>query len=469
MLVYAANFNLKNIDVFGFIDLAIEWVTNKNSYYDIPPFKWNEEEEQIIKSSDGKLEFTIYVLIEKDTVAIKLENIDESGIKWVNEYSLVENQLYVQLQKYSTDINDELYVSSQFNLPYLLKMLFQRDKVQEHPIFNNNGYPTFIDKSNSKIITDLINNKTKYDLPVVYISKNISIESYYPYFVNYSKLSKTLMGIAYVAIEKDLEVSQIIRESTNWKNPYDGAIQIFFNNGYSKRLLKEHFESEKLMRKKVFDIVFNRTFRIQKEDKFSLSYIANEIYNTQIDNLKNNQSKLKLLQSELELCHNRINILKNENEQYKSDIYTYQTKCVILQEKIDRNDDSDMLSKGKLDDLYDNEVFDCIYDTISEMLCNYVNSESRQNEILTSILETNKNKYTNSRKAKIEQFKQYAYNAKGATKRFKNNLTNMGLEVYGDNHPKIRFPKGKQIATLGSTPSDSRSADNSVTEFKKLF
>lgn len=460
MLVYAANFNLKDIDIFEFINLAIEWVTNKNSYYNIPPFKWNGEEEQAVASSNGKVELTIYVLIEKDTVAIKLENTDENGIKWENQYSLVKNELYVQLQKYSTDVNDEVYVNSGFNLPYLLKMLFQRNKIQEHPIFNNNGTPTFIDISNIDIASDLIINGTKYDLPIVYVSKNLSSDSMYSHPVNCFKLSKTLMGIAYVVVESNSEVSQKIKEITDWQNPYDGAIQIFINKDYSKRLLKEHFTSEHLMRKKIFDIVFNRNFRVQKDDKFSLTHITHEIYNIRFKNLEAKDNEFDKIKSEYELAQKRIDELEQDLRDVKHNCYSYEAKNEALSKALSKVENGQSLFEHPdIPDLYEGEIFDCLYDLIKQQKDNFA-GDTRSYEILNAFLLKNKDEYNGERANKIKQIPLIIKKNGKPNKQSIQQLKNIGLRVIESEHYKVSFPNGSQFAVLSCTPSDCRNSEN---------
>lgn len=398
MLVYAANFTLKDIEIPDFINLAIEWVTNSKSNYDIEPVTWNGEEEQVIKSLNGKTELSIYVLIEKNTVAVKLKTIDQDNIEWENQYSLVDNELYVQLQKHSQD--DEIYINSQFHLPYLLKMLFDRNLIINNTCFNNNGFATLIDETNYDRVVNLIINGNNCDLPIIYISTNsydVTSATSFEYPIAYKPLSKRLMGLAYVLIEKDRYISQKLREETEQKNPYNGAIQIFFTNGYSKRLLPYDFNNEKNMRHEIFNIVFNRNFRIKKDDKFSLTYITNEIYKIRISNLEKKGKNLRNLEEEKQLDKERIDELKEELSKAKKDIFSYQSKIEALQLALDKQTENEpLLDKPDIDDLYNGEIFDCIFDILQDKIKN-TDNETRTYQVLNSIINKNKHHYVGER------------------------------------------------------------------------
>lgn len=468
MLVYAANFMLKKIEITDFINLVIEWVTNPNSIYDIKPFIWNGEEEQVIKSPTSKTELSIYVLIEKNTVAVKLKTIDQDNIEWENQYSLVDNELYVQLQKHSSD--DEIYLNSQFHLPYLLKMLFDKDFIINNSCFNNNGYATMIDEKNYDKVVDLIINGNGYDLPIIYISKQNNTLSPYEYPVDYKYLSKKLMGLAYVLIEKDKKTSQNLKEQTNWGNPYNGAVQIYFNNGHSKRLLPNNFTNEKSMRNEIYDIVFNRNFRIKKDDKFSLTYITNEIYKIRINNLENKGKNLESLEEEKHLDKELIESLKEELSKAKKDIFSYQSKIDNLQAALDKQIENEpLLNRPDILDLYNGEIFDCIFDNLKKAKENS-DCESRTYQILESIIVKNKPNYVGDRKEKMDKILRIMHNRSKLSTKDIGDLKSIGLTFSGDSHPKVRFPDAPQMVTLNKTPSDKvHGISNSCNKMLKIL
>lgn len=473
MLVYSTQFQVKDsLGIEEFIILIHTWIYRPNSRYNLPEFNWKGEEELIVQSYDKKTTLSIYVLIEKNTVAIKLSTVDDKDILWDNYYSLVQNELYVELQKYNQNSND--FLNDTYHLPYIFNLLYDNNYVLFNPDTTMNSgeikYISLDDNESIELSQSIILKENLLDKPIVYITHTNSLNYKFPYAVNIDILKKQLLGLAYVIVEKSADVSLYIRDLTYNQNPYKGAIEIHYPNGYVKRIIP-HFDEEipeYKLRNEIVKAIFDRLSYEKIDQKFSLSYISNEIHKGRIKELKKNQNKLEALQEELNLSNDIIHEMENEIEQYKSDICTYQAKCSNLQSQIDSNDNANLLSKGNLEDLYDGEILDCIYDILSDIRQN-TNSETRKYEMLTQILETNKSKYKNSRKRKIECFKKLCYDFNKTTDRFISQLKKMGLEVYGGSHSKIKFPKGKQIVTLSSTPSDRRSADNAVSEFRKLF
>ena len=468
MLVYATKFTVTDdLDIVKFIDLATEWVLNPSSNYEFADFSWDGKEEFTVLSKDGKTTFSVFVLIEHDTVAVRLRTTDQNSIEWENLYSLVGNELYVQLQKHNT--NSEVYLTDNFHLPYLIKLLYKYNFVHfDNTTELNTGWPMNISSSlNLEIAKNLMTKKYYADKPIVYVSIYHN-QGAFSHAVNTEMLTKQLLGLAYVFAEIDVEASNKLSSLTSYSNPYNGAIQIYYPNGYCRRFLPDAFSSEYKLRNEIAKAIFDRSLHTKVDEKFTFFFITNEIYKIRIRNLERNKDNIEQLKDELALANQRIDELSTERDQLKNDTYSYQTRIDSLVASLEVKSDTALLSRGELKDLYENEVFDCVYDVLSETL-KATSSRSRCHEILTSLLNTNKSSYKNTRYSKMDKFKEIIYAHPKVNKHMKNQLRALGLVIEGSNHPKIRFPHGKLMVTLSSTPSDDCDADNAIRDFNKLF
>lgn len=468
MLVYATKFNVTDeVNIEKFIALATEWVTSPYSKYDFPSFEWDGSEEFHVKSCDGNSELSFYVLVEYNTVAVRLHTIDEHSIEWDNTYSLVGQEVYAELRKYNQKL--ETYLTSKFHLPYFLKLLDKNKFIEyNHNSVLISGKPlSMSNDDNFQYMADIMKNGSKEDLPIVYVSRYL-YDNTFEYLVDEKKLSKALLGLAYVFIEDDKTVPKKLMEYTSYNNPYNGAIQIYYPNGYTKRILPDAKQGEKSIRNSIVDGIVELNLQLKIEEKFTLTYITNEIYKIQNRNLEKRGNETEKAKLELEIAKKRIAELEDELSKSKSEAYNY--KAILDSQKLANaeNANSSLLQRAEITDHFRNEVFDCVFDVLKNSL-NQLNDKSRQYEIINAIISQNQQTYTNSRNKKIDEFKKIISDISVTSPRFIQKLEQMGLVVDGKNHLKIKFPNGNQMVTLSSTPSDHRDSQNSVKEFKKLL
>lgn len=473
MLVYSALFDVsERLSIEEFIDLAIEWVSNPRSVYDFPEFEWDGSEEFTVVTNDKRSEFTIYVLIEKNTVAINLKTTDQYDTKWENYYSLVDNKLYVKLEKHLVDIN--AYITKNFYTPYLLKQLYKNDYIlKEKPeLTNDSEYSTLITTQNYSIVKNIIMSGNDYRLPVVYITKFINGPYQNSYPIDTYKLSIRLLGIAHVLKEDVTDVSQLLKEETQGVNPYNGAIQVFFANNYSKRFLPSNYSNSNLMINDIFKILFERNLSVKVDNKFSLLYISREIYKIQIKNLETKEDNTNNMENELILNRKRIKELENELDKEKSNLYSNDIKIKEYESKLnERADIKPLFDVKDINELYEGEIFDCIFDILGNVLKNNVGEESRTYQILSSILQKNNARYNGKRKYLQKEIRKIIQRNSKLSNKDISDLKKLGLEITGESHYIVNFHGGTQKVTLAKTPSDKVHGNkNSCNQLlKKLF
>lgn len=471
MLVFSTNFPLsENVTIQNFVNLAIEWVLSPNSNYCFEPFSWDGSNSFYKKDKTNHVEFNIQHISSKNIVAVRLKNV-EPNIEWISDFVLNNNILSVQLQRNSTD---NLEYIPNFHIPYLLKMIFEKEWTGNDNNILVTNQPHFITSENSNIITDIINETSKYKLPIVFVSQKPNGD----YFVNINFLSKKLAGSAHILAENDITVSKLIQEKTNGKNPYLGAIQIYFPSTYTKRFLPNIYDSQ-ITPNNIIKLIHNRKCQMKIDDNFQYYNILQEILQQ-----KREESELKIKEKSddvnviMELysdLQQQYNVLKDERDQLKSELNDLNAKNLMLSDRIEQMSDGDkkpLLYYGKEKEFYNGEQIDIILNILNDVYNNYTKSEKdhlRRMDIAKSVL--NANSPVGERNKRIKDISGTLKNNKISEKTF-SSLKKSGLYVAEDNtHYKIRLGNdSRYLVTLSKTTSDKgRSGKNALSEIKKNF
>lgn len=105
-----------------------------------------------------------------------------------------------------------------------------RPKIFEflEPYLDNKKYSKVaLKEGDFSVVSKFINGQAdNYSLPAIYVSKNKKEE----YLVNPDELAKKLFGIALVYKEPSTSFAKLLREKTDGRAPYNGAIGIFYKN-----------------------------------------------------------------------------------------------------------------------------------------------------------------------------------------------------------------------------------------------
>lgn len=119
-----------------------------------------------------------------------------------------------------------LAVKPSFSTPHFITLLIEKGYIKPDGAMPISRNPIVISEDNVEILTNVINGRKKYHLPVVYISRTYYDEE--P--VNVQRIAGRLKGVAHVLVEKSLQLNDSIRELCDSKNEYYGAIGIYYPN-----------------------------------------------------------------------------------------------------------------------------------------------------------------------------------------------------------------------------------------------
>lgn len=451
-----------------FIEMVFSWL-NGSPHYSFKDLVWNEENDYFNRSDDGKQTINISKFDKEDTVAVRLINKDKQVI-WTNDYILTKNKnnriLSAQLYSETEKITDKF--PNEFNRPYLLKKI-----IKDGFGGIDNGLKicdrfTYIEEDKIDLISNIINSKVEYMMPVVYVSTSFFDGKHK---VNCSELAKDLAGVAHVLVEKNYRTSQLLKELTDGRNPYDGAIQIYYGKDYSNRIIPSFYKNGNQIRYEISNAVYSRLIlgkiddslswnKIQynhlqlknKEDKDLIELSENILKDTE-ENLKNAKLRIEDLEDEI----NRLN--------YKLQSYEHRFNQ-------EANKKTNINLKTQEIDLYDGELNDVVLKVIKQevdkMSSDPNQKERRKFHILTDLLQ--QNIISQIPEKIVDEISKALGDSKSLSKKQRRALNDNGFEIVDGDHYKLIY-KGdpKYSFTLAKTSSDYRSKENLISEIKNVL
>lgn len=209
MIIFSTKFYVnKELTMEKFIELAFDWV-NGSPHYGFNSICWNGEPLYEIETEKQKL--SIVQSIDKKILALRLENRDDENVIWTNDFVYEEgdinNIILVRLARDAAD--KESYVSRRFNRPRLMKTILKLGYGAMDNDLPISDKPFLIKEDNLEKAEKIISGKTKYLLPVVYVTKKFIDNNT---ILDTNELAKDLAGTAHVMVEDSTELSSKLKE-----------------------------------------------------------------------------------------------------------------------------------------------------------------------------------------------------------------------------------------------------------------
>lgn len=253
MLLYSTTLRInETFTQEDFIRLVIQW--NQSSPHSdnvIPNITWSGERN--VRYGNDNLWLAIEEYRNMNIIAVRFEKRENDGAIWDTDYvmNFSTMKMTVQLDRGYTE--DAQMEDLQFATPHFITMLIDGGYV-----VSDNGLDVLrqaitIGHENLSVLIDIINGRSHYMLPVVYVSK--TVYNHAP--VNISWLCSKLKGAAHVLLEEDKQLNNQIRSACNDNNEYFGGIGIYFPNGKHKRILyRNYIGGDSVLTDKVVRSVF---------------------------------------------------------------------------------------------------------------------------------------------------------------------------------------------------------------------
>lgn len=496
MLLFSTILNIKkSLTKDAFIKLVIEW--NQGSPHSnniIPDMVWNGEKN--IRFGTDDLWLAIEEYRNQNIIAIRYEKKETDGAIWDTDYVMNFNSMQMAVRLDRSYTEEALESDPKFSTPHFITLLIERGYVQDDSSLPVLRDPIEITDENIQLITDVINGKTKYRLPIVYISKTYYDED--P--VNVRLLASRLKGVAHVLVLKSNVYNSRVRELCNGNNEYYGAIGIYYPTkaiGHRRYLYRSAYGYDSFLLEKVIRAVIqysnsqmintlftwqgvnNALLRdrliSQREERLAAEQAqkaAEEEATKILDSLDEEERRIRKqafddarneannlldgFDEDMQKLQRQVEELTRANEQL-------QFENQGLKAKLDSRDSVPVLYMGDEFEFYPGEIKDLILAMLTEALKS-TQPKSRRADIARDIIRNNDYKKLSA--AKAEELKRLLKNYDGMSGRTRQALSDLGFVITeeGKHYKVTYYGDGRYQTTYSKTPSDGRTGKNSALQ-----
>ena len=453
----------------AFIQLVIEW--NQGSPHAsnvIPGIVWNGERN--IRYGDDTLWMAIEEYRNQNVIAVRYEKTEEDGAVWDTDYVMNFNEMKMSICLYRSYLEEAVTVDSSFSTPHFITLLIDRGYLEPDGDLPVSREPVLITKDNLDVLTDIINGKKKYRMPVVYISKTFYDEE--P--VNVRKIAGRLKGVAHVLVEEGTWLNSRIRRACDNNNEYYGAIGIYYPSQsvrHRRYLYRTYERYDKVLLEKVVSSVM----------KYSNSQLIKTLYTWQgvsyaltRDRLASRREDLLAAETAKKQAETKaaeagalIDSVDEELQQYQKQIgdLTHENEILMyenqgLRAKINSMEDQPILYLGDEDEFFPGEIKEMLLLALEEKL-SVTDAKTRQADVLQDIIDKNGGcQHTADRKAQMLKSTLKGYKNVSAT--MKRMFAELGFVITeeGKHYKLTYYGDGRYWTTVAKTPSDNRTGLN---------
>lgn len=460
----------------AFIQLVIEW--NQGSPHAnnvIPGIKWNGERN--IRYGDNTLWMAIEEYRNQNVIAVRYEKTEEDGAVWDTDYVMNFNDMKMSVCLYRSYLEEAATVDSAFSTPHFITLLIEKGYLVPDGDLPVSRDPVVISADNLELLTDVINGKKKYRLPVVYVSKTFYDEE--P--VNVRRMAGRLKGVAHVLVEEGTWLNSRIRHACDDKNEYYGAIGIYYPNQadrHRRYLYRTYERYDKILLEKVISSVI----------KYSNSQLINTLYTWQgvsyaltRDRLASRREELVAAETAKKQAESKaaeagalVDSVDEELKEYQKqiEILTHENEVLMyenqgLRAKINGMEDQPILYLGDEDEFFPGEIKEMILLALDEKL-SVTDGKTRQADVLRDIIDKNGGcQHIADQKAQMLKSTLKGYKNVSAT--MKKLFADLGFVVTeeGKHYKLTYYGDGRYWTTVAKTPSDNRTGMNQAMHIIK--
>jgi len=464
----------------AFIRLVLKW--NEESQYDeniVRDIHWQGEHNVRYGNSHLWIEFLEDP--EQGIIAARHEKIVGDGTVWDSDFILNYKMQKIVIQLDRTYKEECLVINADFSTPHFISLLIEAGYIQD-----DNGLPvlnTPIRGSEDQALhKEVFPSSGKYQLPIVYISKNDLGED--PLDVN--MLASRLKGVAHVLIEDN---------STLCCYYPNGTLYISYPSGtaknrrfiYYSRYGHRDARLEKAVRNVIQYCLVQRidplltwsglqvTLTTRKVDglikgineaesaRQEAEAETNQVYEEFDEELKKTDAEQEKLRMELEEMKERICELRNDNDALLCENQG-------LRKKYADAEGQPLVYMGDEKEFYDDEIRDILLGILEDARAQ-MKEGTRRSDILTDILQNNP--YQRLAEKRKEHVKNLYKGFSSVTGAIRQGLRELGIEISKGDGKHYKLTMGddqRYIVTISKTPSDRRAGDNCAAEIcKKMF
>ena len=496
MLIFSAILDIApTLTKEAFIRLVMKW--NRESKYSenvIPDMEWHNEYNITYGNDDLWLKIREYR--KENIIAVRYEKRDEKGVIWDTDYIMNFREKKMAVRLHRSYAADALTHDTRFSTPHFITLLIEGGYLKDDGLLPVGRTPFILDENRLEVIADIINEKTRYTLPVVYVSKTYYDED--PVDVNI--MAGRLKGIAHVLLQECMGTNDMLRDMCDSRNEYYGAIGIYYPNpalphrkylyhgttdqddalmekvicavmaytnsraaktlytweGVDAALLKEHLDAQVREREKA-DIARREAQAQAEQLQDSLDEEEKRIRRKAFDDARHESDMI------LQSYDEDFRRIRDELDRQTARVEAMEAEILGLRARLSASESVPVLYMGEETEFYQGEIKDFILSVLSDAL-RTLPDQSRRKDVIRDIVDNNE--YMKYAEQKAEEVKRLLKDYSGMTPKLRQALEDMGFVITEDGkHLKLTyFNDDRYVTVYAKTPSDHRSGKNNASK-----
>lgn len=323
--------------------------------------------------------------------------------------------------------------------------------------------PFRLGENESIVAAELINGVANNKLPIIYISSGFNEQP----LVNPDEIAKLVSGMAHVVVEPSRKFSFKVKNLTNSRNVFGGAIGIYWPESKAKNT---YFPDDSPQGPRAVQLNIAKDIRLALSNRrirtnCTWANLKEAITRKRYDLLK--------LEGSTEL---QAYIDAFDEDQAAKDAKLSEAEQEILRLNAElrrltlssNSSSQGIIKSGKEQDLYEKEISDTIIEAFKEAL-RHTRENSRRQHILTDIIEAN---HDTGEKEKLEnEIKSIFKTYRDMDARTKSALIKIGFDITEDGkHYKAVFQNDSRYTfAIPKTSSDHRSGKNTASDINSIL
>ena len=503
MLLYSTVLPIKDsLTKDAFIELAIRWNQGSRAENVIPEIEWDGNRN--VRFGNEKLWMQIEEYRNQNIIAIRYEKVEDDGLVWDTDFVMNFNEMKMSIRLDRSFLEEAQIMYATFHTPAFIALLIDEGFVQDDNSLPVGRRPVLITENNLDLIADVINEKEKYNLPVVYISKTDDERD--P--VNAREVAKRLKGVAHVLVQKESWTTQSLRRVCDGQNEYNGAIGIYFPNqaaGHVKMLNHIYEGSGKVIADKVIQRVIRYSNSQRIDPLYTWQGVNNALlrdrYSSKREELAAAESarrlvefaaKMKAQEADMRIQDADQKVAAMRKEAEEANALAEENKELVesvdeemkqmRQEINDLTRQNDALSAeneglraqlnalnavpllflGEEEEFFPGEIKEFVLQALEKELQS-IKSGTRRADTLGDIIKSNGG-LTGLSDKKKKDVKDNLFGYSGMTKPLRSFLKSIGFIITeeGKHHKLTYYGDGRYWTTVDKTPSDIRGGKNAA-------
>ncbi|HDP88568.1 MAG TPA: hypothetical protein ENN42_01190 [Thioalkalivibrio sp.] len=394
--------------------------------------------------------------------ALRHENIDSSGLRWVTEVACAKHfdSFWVSVQ---LSVDSELPVEKidYGKRPHILKTIMSEIGGGKDGSLLVSDRPLYLEEDHVSLAADVITANAGCLMPAVYVSADNDGNSR----VNAAQLAQWLSGMAHVLVEPSRGFSFELAPLVYRENAYGGAVAIYWPDGIGKWLFlpQGEFSDPKTLQTAIAKKIRSSLLSQRTKKECTWGYILEQKSKKRIQELRESGSdKVEDYVSafDMELASKDEEIQRLEAEVNRLRYGRYEQGDV---RKIQGNS-LDLATSE--DDLYQGERLSMVVESIAASL-NSAEPHSRRHHVLSDLV--NLNTLPSEKETILDFLKELLRAYREMDSSTKSELERLGFVINEDGkHYKLIF-RGEERCPfiLPKTGSDHRGGLNSFSDIKK--